>query len=322
MQNEKLNYGECENPGGQAPDPNNMKRQAASMADGMIGADPEQLLALAKTMENSGSALKQAAMTLSGAVAHARWTGPDSERFRVQWNNGMRAKLNNTANLLSTNATLLKSQADEQTTASASGGGGATSAAGGPGSGDRGLLGEVVDANGNPIYQGANMLASVGGVFADNLLGKMIKGELLQKLPWTVFGARAGQLGQYFKGTQLLNGLSMLGRASGALSVIGGGMQFAEGFINDDGNKMLDGGISAVLGVGSFFPVVGPAFAIAGVAWAGLGILSTSLGYDSTSEMIGAGAQWTGAKIAEGASWIGKETANVAKKAWGWVTGG
>lgn len=305
------------------------------MADGMIGADPEQLLALAKTMESSGSALKQAAMTLGGAVAHARWTGPDSDRFRVQWNNGMRAKLNNTATLLSTNATLLKSQADEQTTASASGGGAAPSAAGGGGNagggdggggggggGDHEWLGEVVDANGNPIYQGVNMLASTAGVFADNLLGKMVKGGLLQKLPWTVFGARAGQLGQYFKGTQLLNGLSMLGRASGALSVIGGGMQFAEGFINGDGNQMLDGGISAVLGVGSFIPVVGPAFAIAGVAWAGLGILSSSLGYDSTSEMVGAGVQWTGTKIVEGAQWIGEETANVAKKAWGWLTGG
>lgn len=285
------------------------------MADGMIGADPEQLLALAKTMESSGNALKQAAMTIGGAVAHARWNGPDSERFRVQWNNGMRAKLNNTASLLSTNATLLKSQANEQTTASAAGGGAFPSKSGGDGGGgdgdDRGLLGDLVDANGNPIYQGLNMLASTAGIFADNLLGKMIQGGLLRKLPWSVLGARAGQLGQYFKGTQLLNGLSMLGRASGVLSVIGGVMQFSDGFINGDGNKMLDGGISTVLGVGSFIPVVGPAFAIAGVAWAGLGMLSSSLGYNSTSEMVGAGAQW-----------LGRETANVAKKAWGWLTGG
>lgn len=52
------------------------------MADGMIGAAPDQLRELAKPMNKSGAALAQASASLSSAIARARRTGPDSERFR------------------------------------------------------------------------------------------------------------------------------------------------------------------------------------------------------------------------------------------------
>lgn len=306
------------------------------MADGMIGADPNQLRDLAKTMESSGAKLKQISASLNSVITHARWNGPDSEKFRGQWNNGMRKTLNTTGLMLEEHSSLLKVQADDQDQASAvdggsggggSGTGGSSGSGSGTGTGGEGGSPEsplqgLVDANGNPIYQASNLMATIGGTFASNLLSKMVNAGLLRAMPWSLLSAEAGQLGQYVKGTQLLNGLSMVGRAAGVLSVIGGGVQFANGYINGDTNQMIDGGITTVLAVGSFIPVVGPAFAVAGIAWAGLGLLSSSLGYGSTSEMIGAGAQWVGDKVSDGAKWVGEETANVAKKAWGWLSGG
>ncbi len=302
------------------------------MTDGMIGANPEQLRDLAKTMASSGETLTNLSSTLNSVISQARWHGPDSEMFRGRWNNGLRRTLHDTGSMLTQHSTAVKAQADEQERASADDGGGGTpgggSSGGGGGGGASGGNGAdtplqpLVDANGNPIYQAINLLASTTGILASSLLDDMVKAGLLRKMPWSLLSAEAGQLGQYVKGTQLLNGLSMVGRAAGVLSVIGGGVQLANGIMTGDTNQIIDGGVTTVLAVGSFIPVVGPAFAVAGVAWAGLGMLSTSLGYGSTSEMIGAGAGWVGDRVSEGANWLGKETANVAKKAWGWLTGG
>lgn len=305
------------------------------MTDGMIGADPEQLRELAKSMETSGSTLKQLSASLNSVITGARWSGTDSDRFRSQWHNGMRSKLHSTGDVLAQYSTILRNQADEQVQASAAGGfgpGTGSQLPAGPGdrlpawpgddAGANLSLDDLVDASSNSVYQSANLLASISGTFADVVLGKLVQAGVLRESSWALLSARTGQLGQYAKGTQLLNGLSMLGRAAGVLSIIGGGAQFADGLMNGDTNQMLDGGITTVLAAGSFIPVVGPAFAVAGIAWAGAGMLANSMGYDSTSEMVGDGAKWVGGKAAEGAGWIGEQSANVAKKAWGWLSGG
>ena len=100
------------------------------MADGMIGADPDQLRDLAKTMESSGSKLKHVAASLNSVIANARWNGPDSEKFRGQWNNGMRKTLHSTGLMLAEHSNLLKVQAEEQEKTSAVDGGGQGSAGG------------------------------------------------------------------------------------------------------------------------------------------------------------------------------------------------
>lgn len=227
-------------------------------------------------METSGTTLKQLSSSLNSVITGARWNGPDSERFRSQWHNGMRLKLRSTGDVLAQYSRILNNQADEQVQASVASG--LPAGPGDPlrvGPGDDGVanlsLDDVAAANSNPAYQTGNLLASLGSVFADNLLGKMIKAGLLREMPWSLLSARGGQLGQYFKGTQLLNGLSMAGRAAGVLSIIGGGAQFANGLMDGNTNQMLDGGITTVLGVGSFIPVVGPALPwreSSGPAWA------------------------------------------------------
>jgi hypothetical protein len=140
----------------------------------------------------------------------------------------------------------------------------------------------------------------------------MAKGGLVTKLTnWPMLGAQYGQAAEagYVRGTQLLNGTSMLGRLSGGLGIITGGLQLAQGIATDNTGMKIDGGISTILAAGSFVPVAGPFFAVAGVAWGGAGLLASKLGYGSASEMIGDGATHVADAVADG-----------AKKVWGWLT--
>ena len=106
----------------------------------MIGADPAQirrrsaqLRELAKTMSLSGQQLDKVAASLQGAVAHSRWQGPDSERFRQQWASQIRPTLRSSGAGLEDVPKLLLAQAAEQETASSDNSGGAGSGAGSEG---------------------------------------------------------------------------------------------------------------------------------------------------------------------------------------------
>ncbi|MGP4030782.1 WXG100 family type VII secretion target [Pseudarthrobacter sp. 1C304] len=293
------------------------------MAPGIYGADVAQLRSLSKSIGQSGAALQRIEATVNSVVGSAVWKGADGERFRSEWSSTLRPMLRNSSDTLRDQAKSLLAHADEQerTSTGSSGGGGSAASAGGAASGSplAHVLDPVLDANGNPVYQVANAAASGAGLGADVLLSQMNKAGLLTRMPWSVLGAQYGQapgLG-YLKGTQLLNGLSMVGRAAGVLSIIGGTAQFADGMLSGDSNAMWDGGVSTVLAAGSFVPVVGPFFAGASLAWAGMGLLSKNLGYGSTSEMVVDGAKKVGSVIADGASAV----ADGAKKVWGWLGG-
>lgn len=298
------------------------------MAPGIFGADVAQLRSLSKSIGQSGNALQSIEATVNSVVGSAVWKGADGERFRSEWSSTLRPLLRKSTDSLRDQARTLLAHADEQekTSSGSSGGGGSSTASGGgtaPGSPLGPLLAPVLDpvldANGNPVYQGTNAAVSGAGLGADVLLNQMNKADLLKKMPWSVLGAQYGQapgLG-YLKGTQLLNGLSMVGRAAGVLSIIGGTAQFADGMISGDSNAMWDGGVSTVLAAGSFVPVVGPFFAGASLAWAGMGFLAKDLGYGSTSEMVVDGAKKVGSVIADGADAV----ADGAKKVWGWLGG-
>ena len=293
------------------------------MAPGIYGADIAQLRSLSKSIGQSGSSLQRIEATVNSVVASAVWKGADGERFRSEWSSTLRPLLRKSSDSLRDQAKSLLAHADEQEkTSSGSAGGGSGAPGGGEGTTPPGggtPLTPVVDASGNPVYQGVNAAVSGTGLASDVLLSQMNKAGLLTKMPWSVLGAQYGQAPGvgYLKGTQLLNGLSMVGRAAGVLSIIGGTAQFADGVINKDSNAMWDGGVSTVLAVGSFVPVVGPFFAGASLAWAGMGFLAKGLGYQSTSAMVAAGAEKVGSVIADGAGAV----ADNAKKVWGWLGG-
>ncbi|MCD4850385.1 hypothetical protein LN996_06135 [Arthrobacter sp. AK01] len=290
------------------------------MAPGIFGADVAQLRSLSKVMGASGNSLSSLELNINGIVASTAWKGADGERFRSEWSGKMRPMLHKASESLRTQAKSLLVQADEQEQASQGSGGTSQGSGSGTGSGPGTTpFSPVVEANGNTGYQGLNFAASGGGFIADLLLNKMAKANLLVRQPWSLLGAQFGQMPGvgYLKGTQLLNGLSMVGRAAGVLSVIGGVAQFADGYMRGDGYAMADGGITTVLAAGSFVPVVGPFFAGASLAWAGMGFLAKGLGYGSTSEMVVDGAKAVAGAVEDGA----KAVADGAKKVWGWLGG-
>ena len=290
------------------------------MAPGIYGADIAQLRSLSKVMGTSGNTLSNLELNINGVVSSTAWRGADGERFRSEWSGKMRPMLHKASESLRTQAKALLAQADEQEQAS-QGSSGSSSSGSTSGGASQGTtpFSPVVDANGNTVYQALNFTASGAGFISDILLNKMSKANLLLRQPWSLLGAQFTQMPGvgYLKGTQLLNGLSMVGRAAGVLSVIGGVAQFADGYIRGDGYAMADGGITTVLAAGSFIPVVGPFFAGASLAWAGMGFLAKGLGYDSTSEMVVDGAKAVAGAVEDGA----KAVADGAKKVWGWLGG-
>ncbi|CAM3165074.1 hypothetical protein PSET11_01986 [Arthrobacter ulcerisalmonis] len=299
------------------------------MSPGLYGADIAQLRSLSKSIGQSGSRLLSVESTVNGIVGSSLWKGADGDRFRNEWTSSLRPMLHTAADSLRSQARQLLTEADQQETAS---GGGSSGGPGGiPGTpSSPGTPGQTpagtddpnnpfLDIHNNTAYQVLNTAAAGGGFISDVLLSQMSKAGLLAKGSWSLLGAQYGQMPGvgYVNGTRLLNGLSMVGRAAGVLSVLGGGIQMVDGIMSGDAYAATDGGVTAVLAAGSFIPGVGLGFAAAGLVWAGAGFLAKGLGYDSTSEMVVDGAKKVGGAIADGANAV----ADGAKKVWGWLGG-
>lgn len=290
------------------------------MAPGIYGADIDQLRALSQSMGLSGSRLLTTERQISSMVAGTVWKGNDGGNFRREWSGTLRPMLHKASQALSDASRMLLTQADEQQNASTNSGGagsgpGAAANPGGPGAPGSpqptGLEGILATA-GSPEWWAANAAVTGAGLYADNLLATMASGGLVTKLTnWPWLGAQYGQAAGagYVRGTQLLNGTSMLGRLSGGLGIVTGGIQLTQGIATGNTGMAIDGSISTVLAAGSLIPGAGPFFAMAGIAWGGMGLLATHLGYGSASAMIGDAAGNTVEAVADG-----------AKKVWGWLT--
>lgn len=299
------------------------------MAPGLYGADVEQLRSLSKSMEQSGSRLLNTERQISSLVFTTAWKGNDAGQFRNEWSGTLRPMLNKASQSLIDASKMLLIQADEQQNASTDGGAvgyGPSGASGESGPGGNtattGLEG-ILSVAGSPQWWAANAAVTGAGLYADNLLATMAKGGLLTKLGnWPWLGAQYGEAAGvgYVRGTQVLNGTSMLGRLSGGLGIVTGGLQPTQGLATGNTGMAIDGGISTVLAAGSFIPGVGPFFAVAGIAWGGMGLLATNLGYGSASEMIGDAAKKTADAVGDAAKETADAVGDGAKKVWGWLT--
>lgn len=299
------------------------------MAPGLYGADIEQLRSLSKTMDRSGARLLETERQITSLVSSVEWKGIDGSRFRREWSDTWRPMMKRTSeSLLDASKTLL-TQADEQEQASTgaasgpSGGPAGPPAPGAPGANPAGPLDAVLAVAGSPGWWGANTAVTAAGLYTDDLLATMAKGGLLTKLTnWPWLSAQYAQVPGvgYVRGTQLLNGTSMLGRLSGGLGIITGAFQMAHGMDTGNTGMAIDGGISTVLAAGSFVPGAGPFFAVAGIAWGGMGLLASNLGYGSASEMVADATKKTVDAVADGAKKTVDAVADGAKKVWGWLT--
>lgn len=83
----------------------------------MLGADPEQLRALAKDMQRSATSFRRLAVTLSAAVTQARWHGSDADNFKRAWL-GHNQTLRSVATCLNETSSILLGNAKQQENAS------------------------------------------------------------------------------------------------------------------------------------------------------------------------------------------------------------
>ena len=86
---------------------------------GMVGADLEQVRALAASFDRAAAQLNQTSTTVRKGIQISAWLGPFAVRFRHTWDSEHSVKLRQAANALATQAKQLRLEADQQERASA-----------------------------------------------------------------------------------------------------------------------------------------------------------------------------------------------------------
>lgn len=133
---------------------------------GMVGADVDQLRALARTLEQAADRLESTSTSTTGMLNNAPWKGPDADRYRSDWRGSSLPTIRNAAAALREAATALTRNADDQERTSsaggaASGGGDGFSGSGGGGGGGGGWSGgSGGSGTGNPFVDARDFLRS------------------------------------------------------------------------------------------------------------------------------------------------------------------
>lgn len=96
----------------------------------VVGADLDQMHALARTLEQAADRLEAASGTVTGMLSSVRWSGPDSERYRQQWHSQSQPTMRTVAGALREAAHTVTRNATEQEQASSASGGGSSSDSG------------------------------------------------------------------------------------------------------------------------------------------------------------------------------------------------
>jgi uncharacterized protein YukE len=102
-----------------------------------LGADVEQLDALARVFDGESNRLDALAASLTATVRSVQWIGPDADRFRAEWVGTHRPRVQSIADVLRTQGRALIDQARQQRQASDGAGVGETFCPYGPGSPSR-----------------------------------------------------------------------------------------------------------------------------------------------------------------------------------------
>ena len=96
-----------------------------------VGADVEQLRALAQLFGDKATSLEDVVSSINGQLHSAGWVGEDADTFKADWDSSLTALVRNVVDSLRERNTSLNQQADEQEKASAvNGAAGAANAAG------------------------------------------------------------------------------------------------------------------------------------------------------------------------------------------------
>lgn len=89
----------------------------------LVGANPDELDALAKHMERAADKLARVHTDALGLIHHSAWTGPNAEEYERRWRQDGRARITGAADILRAASASLRRNASEQRKASAAEGG-------------------------------------------------------------------------------------------------------------------------------------------------------------------------------------------------------
>ena len=95
-----------------------------------VGADVEQLRALAQLFGDKATSLEDVVSSINGQLHSAGWVGEDADTFKAEWDSNLTALVRNVVDSLRERNTNLNQQADEQEKASAVNGSASTAGAG------------------------------------------------------------------------------------------------------------------------------------------------------------------------------------------------
>ena len=95
-----------------------------------VGADVEQLRALAQLFGDKATSLEDVVSSINGQLHSAGWVGEDADTFKADWDSNLTALVRNVVDSLRERNTSLNQQADEQEKASAVNGSASTAGAG------------------------------------------------------------------------------------------------------------------------------------------------------------------------------------------------
>jgi uncharacterized protein YukE len=80
-----------------------------------MGADPEQLRALGKKMDQEAEQITQAERQISSQLKSAWWEGKDGDKFRSEWDGQFSAQLRKISEALKQAGQVVRKQAEQQT---------------------------------------------------------------------------------------------------------------------------------------------------------------------------------------------------------------
>lgn len=83
-----------------------------------LGLDPEQMMALQKSLQREAGSIRALAKQLDGQLKSAWWKGTDSDRFRAEWDSTHRTQLEKVSMALEDAAKRIAANITQQTQAS------------------------------------------------------------------------------------------------------------------------------------------------------------------------------------------------------------
>lgn len=305
----------------------------------MLGADLEELRALARDFSGNSQKLVQAQKIIDGAVNQLPryWQGPDAQRFASQWRGQHRGVISRTAAMLDESADLLKKNAQEQEQASSasslSGPGGSSGGGGGEGGGENPIVKFGPDwladedspfRNGWNAYEWAKLIPNMrAGIFdISAMASKANRAGFFDPAAWKAFQQSNafsqfanmssdlfdGNWGSAFKAAETGKAFKFLEAGGHALGVVGVGLDAIDSVNHLANGEYGEAGYSAAktaLGVLSFVPP--PVGTVAAVASGALFL------YDNVP-IIHDSVNYVGEKIAEGTGEVVDAVADTGKK--------